>query len=263
MKLTLKQEILIFITELFERGIMPTRGFFRDIYGPSMRNSVRSTLRRMEELGEIDKFEKKGEIVYKPTEKGKNVIVLASLYRIPITKKKWDGWWRLVIFDIPEQKRNTRDAYRKRLLNLGFGKLQQSVWISPNDLLNKAEQLAERLGLLDCIYILKTKDIGVSDLRLFAERIWPLKKINEDYQKFISKATDFIAKFKRKKVSVEELKILEVEYQEILFKNPLLPEEFVPLDWQGFKAQDKFRALNRYTKTPKVCSNIVVRTTGG
>ncbi len=45
--------------------------------------------------------------------------------------KKWDGKWRIVIFDIPEIDRLFRDILRKHLFTLGFYKLQQSVFVSP------------------------------------------------------------------------------------------------------------------------------------
>lgn len=45
--------------------------------------------------------------------------------------KRWDGRWRLVIFDIPEKNRNFRDILRNHLQALEFYKLQYSVFISP------------------------------------------------------------------------------------------------------------------------------------
>ena len=47
------------------------------------------------------------------------------------TKKKWDRKWRLVLFDIPETKKKTRDALRRKLKNLGFMEFQKSVFIYP------------------------------------------------------------------------------------------------------------------------------------
>jgi len=45
--------------------------------------------------------------------------------------KRWDGKWRLVIFDIKEPRRKTRDALRAELKAVGFRMLQDSVWIYP------------------------------------------------------------------------------------------------------------------------------------
>lgn len=46
--------------------------------------------------------------------------------------KKWDGKWRIVIFDIPEKERVFRDILREHLKELEFFKIQQSVFISPH-----------------------------------------------------------------------------------------------------------------------------------
>lgn len=47
--------------------------------------------------------------------------------------KKWDGKYRVVIFDIKEWKRGVRDELRNWLLHLGFVRLQNSVWVYPYD----------------------------------------------------------------------------------------------------------------------------------
>ena len=48
-------------------------------------------------------------------------------------KKKWDKRWRVVIFDIPEIRRKTRDQLRKTMREAGFYHLQDSVWLYPYD----------------------------------------------------------------------------------------------------------------------------------
>lgn len=44
---------------------------------------------------------------------------------------KWDGRWRVVIFDIPDRFKKAREALRKKLRDLGFIKLQESVFVLP------------------------------------------------------------------------------------------------------------------------------------
>ena len=46
-------------------------------------------------------------------------------------QKEWDGLWRMVIFDIPEKKRDVRNSLRTTLLRGGFAKLQHSVLVCP------------------------------------------------------------------------------------------------------------------------------------
>ena len=45
--------------------------------------------------------------------------------------KKWDGRWRMLIFDIPEKRRSLREKIRLTLTGIGFMRLQDSVWIYP------------------------------------------------------------------------------------------------------------------------------------
>lgn len=47
--------------------------------------------------------------------------------------RKWDGKWRILIFDIPEYRRPLRNKIRQTLIAIGFVRLQDSVWIYPYD----------------------------------------------------------------------------------------------------------------------------------
>ncbi len=47
--------------------------------------------------------------------------------------QKWDGKWRVLIFDIKEKKRLVRDKIRVTLNYIGFVRLQNSVWVYPYD----------------------------------------------------------------------------------------------------------------------------------
>ena len=59
----------------------------------------------------------------------------------------WDGKWRIVVFDIPENKRNLRNYFRKILNDLNFIKLQNSVWVSPFDNFVDLKMVIENLGI--------------------------------------------------------------------------------------------------------------------
>jgi len=67
------------------------------------------------------------------TEKGKRYAALMDKKgRLQFAKeRKWDGRWRIVIFDIWERRREARDRLRTRLQTIGFVKIQNSVWAYP------------------------------------------------------------------------------------------------------------------------------------
>ncbi|MBI4226454.1 CRISPR-associated endonuclease Cas2 [Candidatus Roizmanbacteria bacterium] len=56
---------------------------------------------------------------------------LQPLLELKKKKKKWDGKWFLVFFDVPETQRNKRDYLRNFLRDIGFYPYQQSVYIFP------------------------------------------------------------------------------------------------------------------------------------
>lgn len=69
-------------------------------------------------------------------------------YKINQNKnKKWDKKWRLVIFDILENKRQARDLLRRNLKQFGFKELQKSVWIFPYDIRKELNQLLDICNL--------------------------------------------------------------------------------------------------------------------
>lgn len=60
---------------------------------------------------------------------------------------KWDGKWRVVVFDIPEQKRIVRNLFRRHLKKWGFKQLQKSVWISQSNCYDRLVSYIKDLGL--------------------------------------------------------------------------------------------------------------------
>lgn len=82
------------------------------------------------------------------TEEGKKK---AGRYQINDLKievpPKWDGKWRLVIFDIPNVQGIKREAFRGKLKELGFYPLQKSVWIYPYQCEKEIKLLREFFGL--------------------------------------------------------------------------------------------------------------------
>jgi len=64
--------------------------------------------------------------------------------------KKWDGQWRVLIFDIADKQRIKREALRGKIKELGLFQLQKSVWVYPYDFKKEMALLREFFGLTDC-----------------------------------------------------------------------------------------------------------------
>ena len=68
------------------------------------------------------------------TKKGEDLLLKYKIGDLRIKRpRRWDKKWRIVIFDIKEKRRETRDLLRSVLNRFGFVKLQNSVWVFPYD----------------------------------------------------------------------------------------------------------------------------------
>jgi len=93
---------------------------------------IKTTINRMENRGLIEFYKRGAKTLVRLTEKGRKELLKYQMREKIIEKpKKWDKKWRVVIFDIAEDARNLREGLRQELTNLGFIKLQNSVWVHP------------------------------------------------------------------------------------------------------------------------------------
>lgn len=105
---------------------------------------------------------RKGRVYVALTEAGKRHAYAKRLKRMtPSQKTRWDGMWRLLMYDISDVDRMKRDALRSLIQRLGFKHMQHSVWISPYDYRKEVDELKRFFDLSDdeCRYI-EVKDIG-------------------------------------------------------------------------------------------------------
>ncbi|MBI4225722.1 CRISPR-associated endonuclease Cas2 [Candidatus Roizmanbacteria bacterium] len=142
------------LTELVLKSIADSLIEFRSYPGPSLPRLIGLTMKyvlekrkesvKKEQLRriinnlekkEIIYMEEKGDEVYvRVSENGKSKLLQYSLKKIfefKNDKKKWNGKWYIVFFDVPEIQRNKRDYLRKFLKKLGFYRYQKSVYLFP------------------------------------------------------------------------------------------------------------------------------------
>lgn len=62
-------------------------------------------------------------------------------------EKRSDGKWIMVIFDVPEKYKKSRELLRSILQNLGYKMFQQSAWITPYNVAEKTEMLFQEFSL--------------------------------------------------------------------------------------------------------------------
>ncbi|TSC95060.1 MAG: hypothetical protein CEN87_72 [Parcubacteria group bacterium Licking1014_1] len=111
---------------------------------------------------------KKDKFTVKLTKKGKKIVKEILFEGMKIEKQKiWDKKWRIVIFDIPEQKkRHMRDAMRQKLQRIGFYQLQKSVWVHPYPCEKEVQLLCEVFSINPFVNIITAEKIYDDDILL-------------------------------------------------------------------------------------------------
>jgi len=119
--------------------IYPYKGIGRSM--KKYEGSLSRAIWELKKRGYLEEVEIKGERQLKITSKGRLRLIKKKIL------KNWDGYWRIIAFDIEERRRETRDVLRSKLRFLGCMPIQKSVWITPNDISADLEELFDILDI--------------------------------------------------------------------------------------------------------------------
>ena len=150
--------------------------------------------------------------------------------------QEWDGFWRIVIFDIAESQRKLRDLLRRQLLKMGFGALQNSTYISCYDYSKEFLEFLDAKGLKGKVLLLESKQKYLGEPKLLAEKVWGLEAIAAKYKQVIDRV---VTRFGIKEASKREefLKKIYRDYLETIIIDPMLPKSLLAEDWGREKAR--------------------------
>lgn len=173
-KLTI-QEILLTLGDVGAVISMPRLPFYRREVYQYLRNR---RLDRQDFLTKISYLRRKGYVrtlvegkkkYIELTQRGKKKFEKMAMQTIKIKRpKKWDRKWRVVIFDIPKKIKQEREIFRQKLINLGFIRVQKSVYIHPFKCAAEIAAITSRLGISRYV-LLMISDIIQTEKSIIAD----------------------------------------------------------------------------------------------
>lgn len=116
---------------------------------------VKRTLRRLKEQKLVEFSDK----TYTLSVRGKRWVLKYTLEDLTIpTPAKWDGRWRMIIYDVARHKATLRNIFRTTIRRIGFLNVQESVWIYPYPCEKEISFLRDYCGMgNDVMYIIAHK----------------------------------------------------------------------------------------------------------
>lgn len=201
------------------------------------RKKYRLLVARLVRQGCLNQAIIEGKVNYRLTEAGRKQLYQSfPVLNPPAGGRVWDGFWRIVIFDIPENKRSLRDKLRRYLLKLGFGELQNSTYVSAYDYQKEFLNWLKNNHLEKNVLLLESKQKYLGEAKLLAEKVWEVEKLNSEYKQIVDRLT---TRFGIKDEARREdfLKKVYRDYLAVALQDPWLPVELLNSDWQGDKAR--------------------------
>jgi DNA-binding transcriptional regulator PaaX len=132
------------------------------------RGDKRKFIRSVETLKKaryVSSYYKDGKEVIEITEKGKRRSLQYDFEDMKIgVPKRWDGLWRLVTYDIKENRKRSRDLFVVRLKELGFYPYQKSIFVLPFPCKDEIDFMKEHLFLGDSIHYIEATHIDNEEI---------------------------------------------------------------------------------------------------
>jgi DNA-binding transcriptional regulator PaaX len=127
---------------------------------------INQEIKRLQKRGLVEIIKRKNGITdLKITDGGKKKLAQYKIDNLKLEKsQKWDKKWRIVIFDIPIQKNISRNLLRKKIKNLGFYKLQKSVFVTPYECLAVVSFLRDYFGVNGEVEYIEAEKLESQDI---------------------------------------------------------------------------------------------------
>jgi len=209
--------------------------------------AARAALTRLVRRGLIERVRSGRLVHYRLTPRCERLLIegdgrIFTLGRLPADAGPWTVLWH----QIPEERRLERSRLGRRLRFLGFGSVQDSVWVSPHDHCTAVVDLVGELGVAEYATVFVARAGGGLGLPALVTRAWDLSGLGERYEAFCLGFERYLAP-DAPAVSDREAFLVRTRLMH-LFRgfaqlDPELPDELAPLSGPRTRAADIFEAL--------------------
>lgn len=208
--------------------------------------SVRQTLYRMERARELESRRAGRMKYYRLAVSAQQEIDAGRSMLFEAPETDWDREWTLVRFGFTAAQRADRDRLRDVLDVEGFAPLGGGTFIHPRDRTERVLTSAASIGAEGNLLVIRGQRVGGESDADLVDRLWDLAGIVQGYRTFLAAfepilATDLEAWPPHRAFLVRFA--LAIDYLEVAWRDPELPDELLPAGWPGHTARAVAREL--------------------
>ncbi len=145
-------------------GKLPKKPLKTEVY------AINRSIKNLADTGLIERLEGGQSEYARLTAKGR---IKASSQKLDtsssLVNPAWDGKWRLILIDLPEDRKAEREALRYLLKKAGFIMLKNSVWASPYPFEFMFENIKKDFGLTSELMIVVTNQVDIETEKILFE----------------------------------------------------------------------------------------------
>jgi phenylacetic acid degradation operon negative regulatory protein len=210
--------------------------------------AARVALNRLVRRGLIDRVREGRHVHYRVTPRCDRLLAEGDGRIFSLGSPHDDGSrWTVLLHQIPEDRRLERGRLARRLRFLGFGSVQDSVWVSPHDHSGEVGDLVRELEVADFATVLLAGVEDAAGLSALATRAWDLSELAERYDAFCTEFAQFEQRRLAARLSEPEAFVVRTRLTHLFrgfpLMDPELPDELAPLGRSRARAVDLFHGL--------------------
>ena len=163
--------------------------------------------------------------------------------------RPWDGHWRMVLFDVPLGKNAQRQRLWRYLRDQGFGYLQNSVWITPDQLEVERQILLGGKISVESLILLEARPCAGESNEEIVMGAWDFERINRRYSQHLKVLKERPNGALQSNAAAKALQHWAAAEREAwlnaVTKDPLLPERILPPGYLGQRAWQRRKEVLR------------------
>lgn len=202
--------------------------------------SARAAFSRLARRGAIDRHRTGREVMFAPSPQTARQILSSAQRLITFGSEEpdWDGDWTVVMFSVPENRRDLRHIVRSHLRWRSFAPIYDGAWVSPRaDPREIADMMAE-LGVAQ-VSVIRTREVTGSRSLAAA---WDIERLGQDYATFARSASalaEELDSIPPARALVERTRLMDA-WRTFPARDPELPASVVGADWPRRAARASF-----------------------
>jgi phenylacetic acid degradation operon negative regulatory protein len=202
------------------------------------RGRVQQQWRRLERQELIRREKEAGRLVCRLTEAGR-LAALGGIDPLPYWERPWDGWWRLLLFDLPSREKPTRMRLWRWLREQRFGYLQNSVWVRPEPVGEIAARIRTERARVETLTVMEARCCPGYPDREVVTAAWDLAEAHRRHRAYMDATEAGWEALRCEQTPAGLRRFLRrerLDWATALAADPLLPRELQPPGYLGEKA---------------------------